>query len=559
RQQLQNRGHQFRTHSDTEVIAHLYEEYGEQMFGQLKGMFAICLYDIKKKVVLLARDRFGEKPLYYQWQNQVLHFSSEVKSLLAAPQVDRRLNETALFYYFRTSLVPEPMTLLAGVHCLLPGHFLKLSASGLEEKKYFHLTYQVDENIQSDEEAIALIAPILDRAVERQMVSDVPIGAFLSGGIDSSTMVALLQKKSSRPIQTFNVRFEDGAYDESPIARKVAEFCGTDHHEITIPNYDFEADIFWTIIDHVGLPFRDSSAIPSYFVTKAIGQNVKVALSGDGGDELFGGYSLFQWYQKIKASQKLARPIRALSHRGLTWAQHLPGIKQSSNLRKIHRALGTSLEDDGEIPISLNAFFTPSEITALFHPRQILKAKSSQFEYAELKQYPREAQDWSALRRIMYYRSRHTLPANMLVKVDRMSMANSLEVRAPFLDPDLFAAAAQLPDRFLIRNGKGKWLIRKIMEKQLPSEVFNHPKMGFSIPLYKYQNKAFRDLAQDLLFENNPLPQLWSSPFLKTLFDEGLNTQQNSAQRSVFQSAHRLWMMMQLLGWARRFGVEWTN
>lgn len=556
KKQLQEKGFQFKTQSDTEVLAHLYEAEGEAMFSRLKGMFAICIYDRKKKVVLLARDRFGEKPLYYHWNKNVLSFSSEVQSLLQHTFIDRELNMEALHYYFRTSLVPEPITLLAGVKSLLPGHFLKISEGSCTLNQYFELNYSINEDLTSDEAAVEFIRPHLLRAVERQTVSDVPIGAFLSGGIDSSSVVALLQKNAAKPIQTFNVRFEDQAYDESPIARKVAEFCGTDHHELVIPNYDFDESIFWTIIDHVGLPFRDSSAIPSFLISQAIRKEVKVALSGDGGDELFGGYAMFQWYQKIRAAQKVARPLRVMGNQGLNWAQKIPGLQQMTKLRQVQRAVRTSLEDANTIPISLNEMFNHQEMHQLFHAQHSMRHESEAFSYSLLKQYPKGADQWTPLRKVMYYRTLHTLPANMLIKIDRMSMANSLEVRAPFLDPDLFAAAAQLPDRFLIRNGKGKWLIRKIMEKELPAEVFNHPKMGFSIPLYKYQNEAFKKLAKRLLFEENPFPNLFDPEVLKSVYHQGLSNVQNNANTSVFKSAHRLWMFMQLFGWAKRFNVQ---
>ncbi|MEM1318944.1 MAG: asparagine synthase (glutamine-hydrolyzing) [Bacteroidota bacterium] len=551
RSELIDQGLRFQTQSDTEVLAQLYQAYGLQMLPRLKGMFSLCLFDRQQQKFILARDRFGEKPLYYHWHNGLLSYSSEIKSLLENPALPRRLNPEALPYYLRTSLVPEPITLLQGIQSLPPGHYLELAPGQFTIKPYFRPRYTVNPAIRSEAEAIELVRPHLLKAVQRQRVSDVPIGAFLSGGIDSSTVVALLQQQSDRPIKTFNVRFEDQAYDESPIARRVAEHCGTDHHEIVVPNYDFSEDIFWTIIDHVGLPFRDSSAIPSFLITQAIRKEVKVALSGDGGDELFGGYALFQWYQRIRAlQQRVAEPVLRAAHWGLQLAQRTPGLSGVSKLRQLGRGVGTSLEAWDEIPIALNEMFSYEAISKL------LGTKDQRPDLTLLKTYPEEAQGWSPLRKIMHYRMVHTLPANMLIKVDRMSMANSLEVRAPFLDPDLFEVSAQLPDEWLIHKGAGKYLIRKIMEKDLPQEVFTHPKTGFSIPLYNYQNKAFKKLARRLLFDENPLPDLFPKPQLEAIYHRGINTRQDTAQISVFQSAHQLWMMMQLLGWAERFKVE---
>lgn len=556
RAQLLAKGHRFRTDSDTEVLVHLYEEAGEDMLGQLKGMFALCLYDLKRQTFLLARDRFGEKPLYYHWENGVLSFASEVRALLENQRISRQLDPEALPYYFRTSLVPDPTTLLHGVHSLLPGNYLILKNGILLERSYFTLTYRPDPGLKSEADVRDLITPLLQQAVRRQRISDVPIGAFLSGGIDSSTVVALLQEQSDQPIQTFHVRFEDQQFDESKIAAAVARHCGTDHHEIVVPDQDFEEAIFWDIIDHVGLPFRDSSAIPTYLISKEIRRHVKVALSGDGGDELFGGYRQFQWYRQILGLQSYPKLMRQGALSGLNIAGQLPGVKQSSRVRQLRRALRTSLLVPADIAISLQEMFTGPAVQKLYQRHSVYSPNGRPWQYPRLRSYPEAEASWSPLRQIMYYRMRHTLPANMLVKVDRMSMAHGLEVRAPFLDPDLFEAAARLPDQWLLRNGSGKYLLRRIMQDKLPPEVFSHPKQGFSIPLYKYQNKNFQQLARDLLFGPSPLHEVLDRSQLEAIYQRGIRLRQNSARQSVFQSAHQLWMMMQLFGWMRRFDVQ---
>lgn len=549
--QLLEKGHTFRTHSDTEVLVHLYEEFGEDMLPQLRGMFAFCLFDLEKRFFFLARDRFGEKPLYYHREDGVFSFSSEVASLLQNERIGRRLNLEALPYYFRTSLVPEPLTLLCGVYSLPPGHWLKLEAGKLDIKPYFEIDYRKNKDIRTDEDAVEFIRPLLERAVKRQTISDVPIAAFLSGGIDSSTVVALLQAQTERPVKTFHVRFEQQEYDESPLARQIATYCGTDHHEIVVPNYDFSESIFWDIIEHVGLPFRDSSAIPTYLISREIGREVKVALSGDGGDELFGGYDLFRWHQNIMDLKRLPTAIRKTGAGVLALAQQTPGLQGVSKLRQLQRAIRTTFQTEDVIPISLNEMFTESQVAALLSNENSLAEP-----YQRLRAYPAAARHWSPLRRIMYYRTFHTLPANMLVKVDRMSMAHSLEVRAPFLDADLFAAAAGLPERFLIRRGHGKFLLRKLMADRLPAAVFDAPKQGFSIPLHKYQNEAFRRLAGDLVYERNPFPDLFPPHLVDEIYREGLQQERSNARTSVFKSMHRLWMLMQLFGWAGRFSVE---
>jgi len=553
---LEKKGHHFATHSDTEVLVHLYEEYGKAMLEKLQGMFAFCIYDLKKNQFLLARDRFGEKPFYYHYQKGVFSFSSEIQSLLENQHIERKLNHDALPYYFRTSLVPDPITLLKNVRSLPAGHFIFMTENKFQQEAYFVPSYDKKINLKSESEAIEYISPILHQAVERQMVSDVPIGAFLSGGIDSSSVVALLQKQSNQQIKTFNVRFEDQAFDESAIAKKVAQHCGTEHHEIFIPNVDFDESIFWKIVNHVGLPFRDTSAIPSYLVSREISQHVKVALSGDGGDELFGGYDLFQWYQKMIGLRRVPRPIRSLVNQGLSVAQQTPVLNNISFFRKIKRGVDTSMADLNDIPIALNEMFSNHQMENILGNDFHNNTFSNGDFYPLLKNYPQRFEDWSSLRKIMYYRLQHTLPSNMLIKVDRMSMAHSLEVRAPFLDAELFEASTQLPDNLLVKGGVGKYLLRKIMQPHLPKAVFEHPKMGFSIPLYKYQNKKFKALAQRLLFDENPMPALIPKSELEKIYQKGITLKKDTAKESVFQSAHQLWMMMMLFGWIKRFNIK---
>lgn len=551
RTELEAAGHTFATQSDTEVLVHLYEEHGTDMMPMLKGMFAFCLYDQRQQTWLIARDRFGEKPLFYHHSNNTFSFSSEVTSLLENATIPRVLSTEALRYYFRTSLVPEPLTMLNDVLSLPPAHYVSIANGTIDIARYWEPTYAPDNRISSIEQAVEHIKPVLQQAVKRQSVSDVPVGCFLSGGIDSSTTVALLQQQSDQQVQTFNVKFEAEGFDESPIARAVAKHCGTKHHEIVVPNQEFDEAIFWEIIERVGQPFRDSSAVPTWHISKAIREHVTVAISGDGGDELFGGYALFQWYQRIIKAQQFPKPLRALAGGAAGLLQQSGVFANASRLRQLHRAFSTSLLDANDIAIALNEQFTEQEMHELL-PDTPLDATSFQ----RLKQYPESANSWSPLRKIMHYRTLHTLPANMLVKVDRMSMASSLEVRAPFLDPDLFDAAAVLPEHFLVNGNVGKHVIREAMKTDLPPEVFNHPKQGFNLPLHRYRNEAFRALAQRLLFDENPLPGLLNEASLRTIFDRGLNQQTDTNTMSVFRASHQLWMVMQLLGWAKRFNVS---
>lgn len=550
KKELEEKGHVFSTESDTEVLVHLYEEYGLKMFSHLNGMFAFCLYDKSKGIFVIARDRFGEKPLYYSQDQNTLSFSSEIASLLEQPAINRVMNFEALAYYLRTSLIPSPITLFQNVSQLPAGHYMCIGGENIIIEKYFNLDYQIDSSIKTIDDAVEFIRPKLEAAVQRQSISDVPVGSFLSGGIDSSSLVALRQKQSSVPIKTFNVRFEEEEYDESKIARSVAEYCGTDHHEVVIANQEFDEDIFWKIINHVGQPFRDSSAIPTYQISKEIGTHVKVAISGDGGDEMFGGYSLFNWYTKILRLKRVPSSVRNL----LQVSTNILGKTGilSTKVRQINRVLETAQMDEDEIPIALNEMFSSVEIDRLLD-----KSSASQsITFSRLKEHSENSYNRTNLRKIMHYRTQHTLTNNMLVKVDSMSMANSLEVRAPFLDKDLSDAAAQLPDEFLMKNGLGKLVLREMMKSDLPPEVFSHPKQGFNLPLHKFQNQAFHSLARRLLFEENPLPELFKVQELEQIFARGINQKEDNNAMSAFRASHQLWMIMQLIGWAKRFKVS---
>jgi asparagine synthase (glutamine-hydrolysing) len=551
RADLEEEGHRFATRSDTEVLVHLYEEYGRSMPERLRGMFAFCIYDIPERTLFFARDPFGEKPFFYHLDDRTLTFSSEIDSLLQNPAIPRVLNQDVLHYYLCVSYVPEPFTLLKDVYSLQPGHSLTFRNGAIETERYFRPDYHKDDAVQTEEDACDYLRPILQKAISRQTISDVPLGAFLSGGTDSSTIAAFLQKSSDRKIKTFTVRFEDASFDESPIAREVAEYLGTDHHEITIPNADFSEEIFWLIIDHVGFPFVDSSAIPTYYITKEIRNHVTVALSGDGGDELFAGYPIFQWWQRIRAIQKYPAIMREAALSGTNLLGHLPGLSRNSRLRQLSRALTVSRYRENDFGLRIHTMFDERELARIVSRRKA--AVGSSFDL--LSQFPEKGERWSSLRKAMYFRLIHDLPLDMLVKVDRMSMANSLEVRAPFLDADLFAASARIPDRMLMNNGRGKRIIRRLMREELPKSVFEHPKTGFSIPLHHYQNSEFRRLAGALIDPASPVMELFDPAEIAELKRSGLDNKSDNARVSVYRTTHRLWQMMMLFGWAKRFDV----
>ncbi len=552
RKTLEKKGHIFTTSSDTETLVHLYEEFGQEMTTRLKGMFTFCIYDLREEVLFIGRDRFGEKPLYYHHNGKGFSFSSEVKSLLENDDIPRVLNEEALPYYLSLGVVPEPLTLLKDIYSLPPGHTLLFRHHRVIIEKYFEVNYKPDERLRSKEEVMEYLNPILNKAVKRQMISDVPIGAFLSGGIDSSTIVAKMQQQSSEPIKTFTVKFEDSKYDESPVAKAVSEHLGTDHYQITIPNYDFDEDLFWMIIDHNGLPFTDSSAIPTYLITKEIKKHVTVALSGDGGDELFAGYNVFKWWSKITRIHQLPRVVKRLISGSAEMVSQLSSFENSTTLRQVKRATQVASYSESFMPIVFHQMFTDKEVGKLFWNASPVEKNNLQ----RLAEYPKAASGWSSLRKVMYYRVMHNLPLHMLPKVDRMSMANSLEVRAPFLDPDLFEASTRIPDRFLIHDGIGKYILREMVKDQLPDIVFNHPKTGFDIPLQKYFNTKFKNLIKSLVNEGHPLAQLFDIRTIEKWIELGTKQRKDNKTHSIYRTTHQIWLIIQLFGWAKRFKVK---
>lgn len=539
KEQLLNDGCTFKSNSDTEVVVNMYKYYGKSMLLKLKGMFAFCIYHITTKKFFFARDRFGEKPFFYSQNEKGFVFSSELGTLLSCAIETPKLNRDKLSEYIYAGYVKEPYTLVQGVYSLQPGFFLELDENQkIVSHPYFKVQYTIDNNIKSIQDAADLVKPYFQNAVNRQMISDVPIGAFLSGGIDSSSVVAMMSLLSSKPVSTFTVKFKTAGYDESQIASLVAKKFNTDHHEITVENNNFSEERFWRILRHVGHPFPDSSAIPTDIVTSEISKYVKVALSGDGGDEVFGGYTVFDWYSKIYSIRKIPSIIRNSSHQIL----QLVNKKLNSNkVRQLTKALNIASLPFEEGFHETHALFDSKEVKQLFDSNEIIRSDDNDQP--------------SLLRSMMLYRIKYDLPLDMLVKVDRMSMANSLEVRAPFLDPDLFDISCTIPDQFLRGGGLGKLVVRKMMGHDLPDEVFNHPKSGFSIPLHDFKNEEFNQLSS----------QLMSEPAMKELFDEkrlhqilqvGLSSKANDSSGSIYRKTHQLWSLMMLSGWIKMYKIE---
>jgi asparagine synthase (glutamine-hydrolysing) len=556
RAELIRAGHKFKTHSDTEVVLHLYEEHGDDTPKLLKGMFAFCIADTQSGTMFFARDRFGEKPLFYYQAPEFLAFSSELHSLVQLRQIPRRLNHAALPYFLRYGFVPCPWTMYRDVMQLPPAHWMKWQPDGIEIERYWQLDARPDPSID-EVTAKELVRNVLLRSVSRQRISDVPVGAFLSGGIDSSTIVAALQRQSGKPVPTFTAKFENARYDESPIARKVAEFLGTDHHELVIPNQSFQEEDLFRIVRHVGQPFADSSAIPTYQISRRIRDYVTVCLSGDGGDEMFAGYNYF--VDCLRVDGLVDRIPEKVFPRATSLANALataPLLRTSTRLRQLRQVCSLGAISKGARPLHVAPLFDPDELDDLLQPEftQWLDGEEddSLAEYACVDQFP------SRLRQLMAYRSGFGLSEDMLVKVDRMSMATSLEVRAPMLDPEVCETAARFPDELLIRGRTTKFILREAVRDWLPPEVFSHPKWGFSIPLHDYQNARYAALCHDMLL--NPsidgIMKCFTPAGLRRIVNRGLTRRRDQADVSVYRATHQVWALLQLSAWADTYGVS---
>ncbi|MBI4312528.1 MAG: asparagine synthase (glutamine-hydrolyzing) [Chloroflexi bacterium] len=550
---LDRRGHRFKTRSDTEAIVHAYEEYGEATPQHLEGMFAFAIYDARDGSLFMARDRFGEKPLFYWRNGDTLVFSSEVRSLLEWPGIPRKVDQEALGYYLRVGHTPCPLTLLRDVCELPPASWLLWRDGQATVRPYYVPHYEPSPNLLEDGAAIEAVRSALDKAVRRQMRSDVPLGAFLSGGIDSSTVVALLQANSSRPVKTYTLQNEDAAFDESDLAASVARHLGTEHHVVPVKNSGFSPDDVWRIVEHVGMPLIDESAIPAYLLSKAARQEVTVCLTGDGGDEMFGGYRVFPWGLTVHRIGRLPSPLLTVAGAALAPAASIPLMPGASFMRKAKRAFDAASQPGLQQFVTINSIFLPSEIRELATGPEVTNAACG--DTHRIVELPEGASSWSTFRTLMYYRLKNNLPQIMLVKGDRMSMAASLELRAPLLDVAVADVASKLPDKHLLRGKVGKHVLREVARPLLPEAVFSHPKTGFGIPLHRYRNDALADFAQQLFSERPGPLELLSPQGLSNVLRLGLSRSQDHADISVYRALTQLWTLVQLAAWAHRFKV----
>ena len=481
-QELQARGHRFDTNSDTEAIVHAYEEYGDDCVKHLRGMFVFAIWDIKRQRLLAARDRFGKKPFNYYWDGQRLIFGSEIKSILEAG-IPREINDIALDEYLTYRYVPTPITLFKNVMKLPAGHILVYEDGCISTRRYWDLSF---EPTCLDDEATALerTQALLKEAIQVRLMSEVPLGAFLSGGIDSSIVVALMSQVMSQPVKTFSIGFEEDEYNELPYARQVARHFNTDHHEFFVKSdlVNVLPQLVWDCDE----PFGDSSILPTYYVSKLAREHVTVVLSGDGGDEIFGGYEQYQREYKIHQIPPLLRTT--LGHASKLLPDGVRGKKR----------LGTWLRDYGTRSIEASMIFPDYPRATLYTPEFFERVRNHNPFERHLSEY-RRVQHLDATARMQSVDAHTYLTDDILVKVDKASMLNSLETRAPLLDQCLAEYVASLRPSVRLRDGKSKYLLKRIAADVLPEEILNRPKRGFAIPLSRWFSGDLNDYARAML------------------------------------------------------------
>ena len=545
RRALKAKGHQFASNADTEVIVHQYEEDGVDCVQAFRGMFAFALWDGRARRLLLARDRIGKKPLWYTATHTQLLFASELQALLAHPDVDRTLDPNALDQYLTYGYVPSPSSILAGVSKLQPGHRLLWDAQGVRTERYWQLAYEPKPRL-SPREACDRFLELFREAVQIRLRSDVPIGAFLSGGLDSSAVVAMMAKLSSRPVQTFTIGFEDGDYSELRYAREVAERFQTDHHEFMVTP---EATVIMPqLVRHYGEPYADSSCLPTFYVAQQTRRHVTVALSGDGGDESFAGYSRYVGSAAALQFDRLPRPAKQF----FRWfVSRLGGANShgptTNRLHRAHRFIqaGNESQHPEARYLAWVGCFRASERQGLYTPafREQVNGAAPERWLSELY-HSGEAS--SVVERLMAVDIGSYLPEDLLVKVDIASMAHGLEVRSPFLDHQLMEFAARLPLRDKVRGLTTKVLLRRAMAGVLPPAILTRPKIGFGIPLGRWLQRDLNPWLRELLLGPGTLRQgIFQAEVVEQLIEEHTS----GARDHRFQ----LWALMMFELWQSAF------
>ena len=532
REGLKKKGHNFKTNTDTEVIVHLYEDSGIECLRKLRGMFAFAIWDSRKEELLLARDRIGKKPLYYAIVNKKIFFASEIQALYKVPEIKRDIDYSAIDLYISYSCIPSPYTIYKDIKNLPPAHFLCFNKDSATTDRYWRPDYNKKTRLDY-EEAKNELTRLLSESVRLRLISDVPLGAFLSGGTDSSAIVALMSRFSDYPVKTFSIGFSNAKYNELPYARQIAQRYNTEHHEFVVePN---AIEVLSEIVKHYGEPYGDSSALPTWYLSKMTKQHVTVALNGDGGDELFAGYP---WYYTIHLFNTVSRFTSPYLFR------HVYNMGYKMFPRRIKKALELLSKSEKERFQMLRSYINSDERNALFHDYFKDKLNSNAVDYLTglYDESLNEDYDRSFNADILSY-----LPEDLLVKVDRASMAHGLECRSPLLDQELIDFSCTLPPFWKIKNGETKVILRDVISNLFPEGFLKRPKMGFSVPIGEWFRGELKAFTCEKLI-NGPLTSipLFKGEQLKVILEEHFAGKRN------FETL--IWNLLMLSLWFEEYG-----
>jgi asparagine synthase (glutamine-hydrolysing) len=536
RQVLESRGHRFRTRTDTEVIVHGFEEWGDQCVNHFRGMFAFALWDDRRRILLLARDRLGVKPLYYALLPDGIVFGSEIKSLLEDPDVDRAWDPEALDAYLTLGYVPAPQTIYHAVRKLDAGHTLQVHGRTPQLHQYWDLHFPGDGDASREREYLDRTDELLHEAVRLRLISDVPLGAFLSGGIDSSAVVSTMTRTTNAPVLTMSVGFNAKEYDELEHALAVARHLGVEAHSRVVEP-DAES-LLPRLAWHLDEPFADSSAVPTYYVSGAAREKVTVALSGDGGDELWAGYARHRVERaETNARQWLGPFAAAAGVVGHALPHVVKGARSLAHLRYT--------PPDAYAVKHAYDYFEDDDRGRLYSG-DFARAVSKSDPYARLRQLYARCESPDPVDRALYVDAKTYMVDDVLMKVDKMSMAVSLETREPMLDHKLLEYTATIPASLKLHNGTTKYLLRRLLQRRLPASILERPKQGFAAPIGRWLSGPLRSLGQDLLFDGRLAQRgLFREAAVRRLWTD------HCAGRADHR--HRLWSLVMLELWFREF------
>lgn len=542
RKDLEKRGHRFYTNSDTEAIVHLYDDYGADCLEHLRGMFAFAIWDTSNKSLFLARDRVGKKPILYSHQdNGDLIFGSEFQALLQHPDISREVDLEAIDSYMSYLCIPAPQTAFKQIRKLEPGHWLRWTNGAIETKRYWQPDFSRKIKI-SEEDAIRETTRILRESTKLRMISEVPLGAFLSGGVDSSIVVALMAQESSQPVKTFSIGFEEQDFSELKYAKCVAEHVGAQYNEFIVrPN---ALDVIPTLVEHYGEPFADSSAIPTYYVSKETRKHVTVALNGDGGDESFAGYERYAAMQIAETYNRMPKALRKI------FVENPVNLLPTSELKRSRFRDAKRFIQAANLPKTERYFRWMSTFNRVtksdLYTKDFAASVSSRNASEYMDQWFAKANGSAILDAALLTDQMTYLPNDLLVKVDIASMANSLEARSPFLDHKLIEFAASLPEALKMRRFQTKTLLKKVAARLVPKEVVYRRKMGFGLPIGKWFRGDMKDFVRSVLLSERSLKRGIVKPeVVERLVNEHINAERDHA----FQ----LWTLLMLELWFQRF------